>query len=158
MTSLTQALLSQTHWDMAPLQGTASNFQPNEIRQSIADLVQADQLAMADALSAAGLSLYPQSEDILAISALLAELRQEWILAGELLQELVQVQGMNCTATTWMHLVRVLRCQCEPAQAMQVLTQALEQHPHSPELQQEMDSLSAQFNPSQLVADGQHQH
>lgn len=158
MTSLTQALLSQTHWDMAPLQGTASRFRPEEIRQSIADLVQADRLAMADALSAAGLSLYPESEDILAISALLAELRQEWILAGELLQQLAQQQGMHCTATTWLHLVRVLRCQCEPAQAMQYLAQALAQHPHDAELQQELDSLNAQFNPSQLMADGQHQH
>ena len=143
---------------MVPLQGTASRFRPEEIRQSIADLVQSNRLAIADALSAAGLSLYPESEDILAISALLAEMRQEWMLAGELLLQLVQLQGVNCTATTWLHLVRVLRCQCEPAQAMLFLAQALTQHPENAELRQELDSLNAQFNPSQLVADAQSQH
>lgn len=158
MSALTQVLLNQPTWEAMPLQGTASQFSPAEIRQSIADLVLADRLAMADALSAAGLSLYPESEDILAISALLAEMRQEWILASELLMQLVDLQGTSSTATTWLHLVRVLRCQCEPAQAMQALTQGLALYPDDAQLQQELESLNAQFGLEQLMTDSTHTH
>jgi len=158
MTSLSQALLSQAHWDWLPLQGTASQFSPAEIRQAIADLVQADRLGMADALSAAGLSLYPDSEDILAISALLAELRQEWSMAGDLLEQLITLQAGQTPGTTWLHYIRVLRCQCNPAKAMAAVELALQQHPDHADLQKEAQSLRAQFNPSQLAVESTQKH
>lgn len=151
MSALTQVLLDQTTWEAMPLQGTASRFSPAEIRQSIADLVMGDQLDMADALSAAGLSIYPDSEDILAISALLAEMRQEWQLAGELLAQLIELQAERTTATTWLHYIRVLRCQCNPAQALVSAEAALTQYPHDEAIQTEARELRGQFGTATLM-------
>lgn len=151
MSALTQVLLDKPTWEAMPLKGTAARFSPAEIRQSIADLVMGDQLDMADALSAAGLSIYPESEDILAISALLAEMRQEWQLAGELLAQLIELQAERTTSTTWVHYIRVLRCQCNPAQALVSAEAALTQYPHDAQIQQEAQELRAQFGTSTLI-------
>lgn len=158
MSALTQVLLDQPTWEAMPLQGTASRFSPAEIRQSIADLVMGDQLGMADALSAAGLSLYPESEDILAISALLAELRQEWQLAGELLAQLIELQAERTPATTWLHYIRVLRCQCNPAQALVSAEAALTRYPNSTELQTEARELLQQFDSATLMSESTTSH
>jgi hypothetical protein len=77
------------------------------------------------------------------MSGLLAEIQQDWTGAEELLRKLVQVQGDAATPFTWRHLIRVLRCQCEPGKAMQAAQQALAQHPHDELLQQELVSLQA---------------
>ena len=65
---------------------------------------------MADALVAAGLAQYPDSEDILAIAALLAEVNQDWAQAQNCLERLMAVQGDHVQAETCYHLVRVMRC------------------------------------------------
>lgn len=158
MSALTQVLLDQPTWEAMPLQGTASRFSPAEIRQSIADLVMSDQLDMADALSAAGLSIYPGSEDILAISALLAEMRQEWQLASELLAQLIELQAERTPALTWVHYIRVLRCQCNPAQALVSAEAALTRYPDNAQLQLESQELRAQFGSSTLMAESTSAH
>jgi hypothetical protein len=63
------------------------------------------------------------------MSALLAEIQQDWTTAEELLRKLVDTQGAAATPVTWRHLIRVLRCQCEPGQALQVAQQAILAHP-----------------------------
>ena len=143
MNPLYQSLLSQTVSGQMLNVPELSQFSAAEIRQTMADLVVADRMDLANALAAAGQSLYPESEDILAISALLAEVQQDWDSAQELLVKLVEVQGDAATAVTLRHLVRVLRCQCEPAQAMQVAQQALSMHPQDTALQEEFASLQA---------------
>jgi hypothetical protein len=109
----------------------------------MADLVATDRVDLANALAAAGQSLYPDSEDILAMSALLSEIQQDWTSAEELLRKLVKTQGDAATPFTWRHLIRVLRCQCEPGKAMQAAQQALVQHPEDELLQEELASLQA---------------
>lgn len=143
MTSLTQAMLSHAATGRLPIEHDVSQFSAAEIRQTIADLTLANQFDLADALSAAGLSLYPQSEDILAISALLAEVKQDWAMAEDLLRQLMALQNSQSPAVTWQHLIRVLRCQCEPGQALAVAQQALTVHPHDPALREEMATLKA---------------
>jgi hypothetical protein len=106
-----------------------SQFPAAEIRQTLADLVAANRIDLANALAAAGQSLYPESEDILAISALLAEIQQDWITAEDMLRKLVETQGDAATPFTWRHLIRVLRCQCEPVKALQIAQQAMLAHP-----------------------------
>ena len=76
MTSLYQAMLSQAVMGQLPSMRVVSQFSAAEIRQTLADLVAADRIDLANALADAGQSLYPDSEDILAISALLAEIQQ----------------------------------------------------------------------------------
>jgi hypothetical protein len=129
MTSLYQAMLSQAISGQLLSVRDVSQFSAAEIRQTMADLVAANRIDLANALAAAGQSLYPESEDILAISALLAEIQQDWITAEDMLRKLVETQGDAATPFTWRHLIRVLRCQCEPVKALQIAQQAMLAHP-----------------------------
>jgi hypothetical protein len=141
MTSLYQALLSHGASGHALSVRDVSQFTAPEIRQTIAQLVGDDRMQLADSLSAAGLSLYPQSEDILAISALLAEINQDWAQAQTLLTELINHQGNGAKPLTWRHLIRVLRCQCEPGMALDAARRALFAHPGDAHLHDELQSL-----------------
>ncbi len=143
MTPLYQAMLSQAIAGQLLSVREVSQFSAAEIRQTMADLVATDRVDLANALAAAGQSLYPDSEDILAMSALLSEIQQDWTCAEELLRKLVKTQGDAATPFTWRHLIRVLRCQCEPGKAMQAAQQALVQHPEDELLQEELASLQA---------------
>lgn len=141
MTSLYQALLSQSDAGRLLSVRDVSQFSAAEIRQTMADLVATDRIDLANALAAAGQSLYPESEDILAISALLAEIQQDWTAAEELLRKLVDTQGAATTPFTWRHLIRVLRCQCEPGKALQAAKQALSAFPDDALLNDEFLAL-----------------
>jgi hypothetical protein len=141
MTSLYQAMLSQAVSGQMLTMRDVSQFSAAEIRQTMADLVAANRIDLANALAAAGQSLYPESEDILAISALLAEIQQDWTSAEELLRKLIDTQGAAATPFTWRHLIRVLRCQCEPGQALQVAQQAMMAHPTDTTLSDEFLAL-----------------
>uniref|UniRef100_UPI0040470BB2 hypothetical protein n=1 Tax=Limnohabitans sp. TaxID=1907725 RepID=UPI0040470BB2 len=109
MTPLYQAMLSQAVSGQMLSVREVSQFSAAEIRQTMADLVADNRVDLANALAAAGQSLYPESEDILAISALLAEIQQDWIGSEELLRKLVVAQGNAATPFTWRHLIRVLQ-------------------------------------------------
>lgn len=146
MNTLYQAMLSQAVAGQMLNMRDVSQFSAAEIRQTMADLVAADRMDLASALAAAGQSLYPESEDILAISALLAEVQQDWANAEELLLKLVEVQGDAATPVTLRHLIRVQRCQCEPAKAMQVAQKAVAMHPQDAALQEELASLQELFS------------
>ncbi len=141
MTSLYQAMLSQALMGQLPSMRVVSQFSAAEIRQTLADLVATDRIDLANALADAGQSLYPESEDILAISALLAEIQQNWTLAEDILRKLVDAQGAATTPFTWRHLIRVLRCQCEPGKALQAAHQALAAYPDDDQLSDEFLAL-----------------
>ncbi len=141
MTSLYQAVLSQAVSGQLLSVRDVSQFSAAEIRQTMADLVAANRIDLANALAAAGQSLYPESEDILAISALLAEIQQDWTTAEDMLRKLVETQGDAATPFTWRHLIRVLRCQCEPGKALQVAQQAMLTHPADAVLNEEYLAL-----------------
>jgi hypothetical protein len=141
MTSLYQAMLSQAAFGQWLHPRDVSQFSAAEIRQTMADLVASDRVDLANALAAAGQSLYPESEDILAISALLSEIQQDWTSAEEHLRKLFQIQGEAVTPFTWRHLIRVLRCQCEPGKAMLVAKQAMTAYPEDNVLRDEFLSL-----------------
>lgn len=143
MTALYQALLSQVVPSDPFSVGDVSQFSATEIRQTMSELVAANRLDLANALAAAGQSLYPESEDIIAMSALLTEMQQDWIGAEELLSKLIDLQGESVTAFTWRHLIRVLRCQCEPGKTMKAARQALAQYPQDTLLIEELASLQA---------------
>lgn len=143
MTPLYQAMLSQAVSGQMLSVRDVSQFSAAEIRQTMADLVAGNRIDLANALAAAGQSLYPESEDILAISALLAEIQQDWTGAEELLRKLAVAQGNAATPFTWRHLIRVLRCQCEPGKALRVAQQALLAHPTDTALHDEFMALQA---------------
>jgi hypothetical protein len=158
MTALYQAMLSQAVPSDPFSVGDVSQFSATEIRQTMSELVAANRLDLANALAAAGQSLYPESEDIIAMSALLAEMQQDWIGAEELLSKLVDLQGEAVTAFTWRHLIRVLRCQCEPGKAMQAARQALAQYPQDTLLIEELASLQALVFDNLPLSTSEHMH
>lgn len=152
MISLYQAVLSQAGSGQRLSVRDVSPFTAAEIRQTLAELVAATRMDLANALAAAGQSLYPESEDILAISALLAEIQQDWAGAEALLRQLVDTQGAATTPLTWRHLIRVLRCQCEPGKALQLAQQALLAHPDDTTLNDEFLALQELVSAQMPVA------
>jgi Flp pilus assembly protein TadD len=119
-----------------------SRFTPADFRVGIQWLVSEEQNDMAQALAEAGLALFPLSEDILAISGLLAITRQDWPLAIELLQDLVTLQKDNVQPMTCQMLARALACNLDIAEAHQVLDQAMKLWPNNPELEQEKRAMT----------------
>lgn len=116
-------------------------FSPSQIRETIQSLVATEQLEMANALGDAGLSIYPHNEDILAITSLLAMMNQDWQLAIELIEELMDIQGDDTPAFTYVMLVRALRCNLDPARALEVARLGLSKFPGQVELLAEKLSL-----------------
>jgi len=119
-----------------------SRFTPSDFRLGIQWLVSEEQNDMAQALAEAGLALFPLSEDILAISGLLAITRQDWPLAIELLQDLVTLQKDKVQPMTCQMLARALACNLDIAEAHQVLDQAMKLWPNNPELEQEKSAMT----------------
>jgi len=158
MNHLSQALLNEAALGRMLSHREVSRFSPTEIRQAIAELVAQDKVALASALCDAGLSLYPENEEILAISALMAEMQQDWVNAQELLEKLIIVQNGVTQVATWQHLIRVLRCQCEPHNALQAIDLALQMHPDHPVLLAEQASLQALVSDSTLSAGSELRH
>ena len=130
---------------------TIKRFSPAEIRETIQSLVATEQMALASALGDAGLSIYPQSEDMLAISSLLAMTNQDWQLAVELIEELVDIQGEKTPPFTLVMFVRALRCNLDPERALAVARHGLSLYPEQLELQAEKLSLD-DFSQSMMPA------
>ncbi len=128
-------------------------FSPAEIRETIQSLVATEQLELANALGDAGMSLYPNSEDILAITSLLAMMNQDWPLAVELIDDLMAIQGKNTPPFTYVMLVRALRCNLDPARALQVAREGLALYPQQIELLAEKLALD-DFSDSMMPASG----
>ena len=92
---------------------------------------------------------------MLAINGLLAIMRQEWSQAVELLSELVTLQGENTQPFTIVMLVRALRCNLEPAHALEVVRIGLAMYPNQLELVAESLALE---DYSAAVSAGQQAH
>ncbi len=128
-------------------------FTPGEIREAIQSLVATEQFELANALGDAGMSLYPHSEDILAITSLMAMLNQDWPLAVELIDELIEIQGANTPPFTYVMMVRALRCNLDPVRALQMARQGLANYPEQVELLAEKLSLD-DFSDSMIPTAG----
>ena len=139
--NLYQELMNQSIDGNVLPSNLVQRFTPGEIRETIQSLVATEQIVMANALGDAALSLYPGSEDILAITSLLAIMNQDWTLAVELMEELLEIQAGNTPAFTYVMFVRALRCNLEPARAYSVVCEALNKYPSQLELQAEKLSL-----------------
>ena len=133
-----------------------TRFTPAEIRETIQQLVANEHMDLANALGDAGLSLYPHSEDILAITSLLAMINQDWPLAVELIDELMQIQGDNTPAFTFVMMVRALRCNFDPHRALAVAKQGLALYPGQLELQAEKLALDDFSDALQPASEQQH--
>ena len=149
--SLIQELMNQSAVGGLLNVSSIQRFTPAEIRETIQSLVATEQLELANALCDAGMSLYPHSEDILAITSLLAMMNQDWSLAVELIDELVEIQGSNTPPFTYVMLVRALRCNLDPARALEVARKGLLMYPQQVELLAEKLSLD-DFSESMVIS------
>ena len=120
-----------------------SSYSPQEIREAISGLVAEHKTILAEALVEAGLALYPESEDILAIASLMAMQRQDWGQAASLLRSLIDQQGVNATPYSYIMLVRALRCNLEYAEALSICIDAHEKHPNHPDIDAEFKVLTS---------------
>jgi hypothetical protein len=149
MSQLSQALMSEASLGRLLSDREVSRFSAQEIREAIADLVIQGRMDLASALGDAGMSLYPDTEDMLAMSALLAESRQDWTVAEEMLAKLLLKQGTAAPVASWQHYIRVLRCLCEWQSALMIAERALEFYPGHAALLGELYSLKAQIGDAQ---------
>ena len=154
--TLIQELMNQAATGGLLNSATIQRFTPAEIRETIQSLVATEQLDLANALGDAGMSLYPHNEDMLAICSLLAMMNQDWPLSVELLEELVEVQGSNTPPFTYVMFVRALRCNLDPARALQVVKQGLSFYPQQVELLAEKLALDDFSDSMMPTADYQH--
>jgi len=125
---------------------------PVKVREWVAELFEQNHLSLAIALAEAGLALYPDSEDVLVIAALVAEVQQDWQHSRELLEHLIKVQAGNTPPQVWHHLARVLRCEGNPQRALSVARKALGQHPASLDLLQLVKELLPQLTDAPRMA------
>ena len=142
MTNLAQILISNAESGQPFSTLQVSRFSPEEIRVTIQALMGEDRDALAYALGDAGLALYPESEDILAITSLLAVVREDWPQAVDLLRQLIDMQGEKATVFTHSMLIRSLRCNLDLADAFDAAGVALAIFPGHPELLKEYDALA----------------
>ena len=138
-----QHIMQADEWNMEDMVKEVSRFTPIDFRLGIQWLVTQDKPDLAQALAEAGLSLFPESEDILAISGLLSMSRQDWSLAVELLQDLIAVQKERVQPMTFQMLARALACNLDLAEAHQVLDKALQYWPQDATLLSEKLAMSA---------------
>jgi len=131
---LLQKLMNQAAIGNLLDSNSIKRFAASEIREAIQCLVASEQIEMAYALGAAGLSIHPKSEDMLAINGLLALMQQDWSQAVEILQELMEIQSENTQAFTYVMLVRSLRCNLDPANALKICKKGLKKYPNQIEL------------------------
>jgi tetratricopeptide (TPR) repeat protein len=143
-----QQLINAQSLDM----GQVSAFSPADFRIGIQHLLAQDKMALAQALADAGVSLHPQSEDVLAIAGLLAAAQQNWPLAIELLKDLCTVQKDQVQPMTYQMLARAYYCQLDLTQARQILENGLVAWPEHPLLLAECDALGHAVTPWPISA------
>lgn len=83
---------------------------PDQIRLSIQQLVADQEIAKAESLASEGLSAYPENEGVLAISGLVAIVRNDWARAVGLLDKLIAIQGPRASDFTRMMHERARTC------------------------------------------------
>jgi len=158
MSQLSQALMSEASYGRMLSDREVSRFSAQEIREAISDLVIQGRMDLANALGDAGISLYPDSEDMLAMVALLAESRQDWTMAEEMLAKLLLKQGTEAPVASWQHYIRVLRCLCEWQSALLITERALQFYPGNEALLSELTSLEQQLGDAQPVEANETRH
>jgi hypothetical protein len=86
---------------------------PDQIRLSIQQLVAEESIDKAESLAQEGLVVYPENEGVLAISGLVAIVRNDWARAVDLLDRLMMIQGERASDFTKMMYERARHCLAE---------------------------------------------
>lgn len=119
---------------------------PGVIRQTVSSLIARGEIALASEMTDLAAVIHPNNESVLAMSALVAEVAQDWFKAQALLIRLRHLQGEYVTAETYRHEIRVLRCLGSIAQAVDLARIAIQKFPNDNVLLQEYEELLSTFN------------
>jgi hypothetical protein len=119
---------------------------PGAIRETVSALIAQGELALAIEMTDLATVIHPNNESVLALSALVAEVAQDWFKAHALLTRLRHLQGASITSETYRHEIRVLRCMGSNTQAIGLAQIALQKFPTDNVLQQEHEDLLSLFN------------
>ena len=141
MSQLAKLFIDRSENGLAIDQVPLRNFTPEQIRLAIQALMAEGRDALAYALGDAGIALYPHNEDMLAITGLLAVVREDWSVAIELITELIEMQGEKATSFSYLMLVRALICNLDLHQALDVVVLGLKNFPGNSDLELEYGSL-----------------
>jgi hypothetical protein len=95
----------------ATRESSASGLQtPDQIRLTIQRFVAEDDVDTANSVAEEGLAAFPESEGVLAISSLVACVREDWDRAVDLLTRLIDIQGDRASDFTRMLFERAKNC------------------------------------------------
>ena len=135
-----------------------AHLDPAEIRQCVSDLLAAGRHALAQALGEAALARHPCEPNVLASAALLAQARQDWMAADDLLRRWVAVDGAAIPPAAWCQWVHVLHQLGEPCAALKVAQEGSRCHPDHPGLAEERQALERRWDRCQLMSAAQQRH
>lgn len=97
--------LSATHESLASVLMT-----PDQIRLTIQRYVAEEDVDTANSVAEEGLAAFPESEGVLAISSLVACVREDWDRAVDLLTRLIDIQGDRASEFTRNLFERAKNC------------------------------------------------
>jgi hypothetical protein len=80
-------------------------------------------------------------------------MNQDWQTAVEMMDQLIDKQGEGTQPFTYIMMVRALRCNLEPARALEFARKGLNKYPNQEELIAEKLSLE-EFDQSMLFSSG----
>ena len=122
-----------------------SALSPSQIREGVQWLVAKDQVDEAHKLVQESLIIHPDSEDVLAIGALVAVVRQDWQEAVELFKILYFVQGDRTAALTYQLYIRSLRCNFQLDDALDIAKNGLCRFPENIDIVEDCADLAEQL-------------
>ncbi len=111
------------------------------IRMRAADLFSQGRVQEALQMTQRAVQQHPHSPDVWVMHALLCEVCHDWPAAANALEHLLALQGDSAPPDTWMHWVRVLRCDCQHQAAWLAAMQARQHHPQNPDLAREIAQM-----------------
>ena len=113
-----------------------SALSPSQIREGVQWLVAKVQESLI---------IHPDSEDVLAIGALVAVVRQDWQEAVELFKILYFVQGDRTAALTYQLYIRSLRCNFQLDDALDIAKNGLCRFPENIDIVEDCADLAEQL-------------
>ncbi len=122
-----------------------SKLSPAQIRERIQWLVAKDKVDEATKVAKNSLVVYPENEEVLAISSLVSVVRQDWQDSVDLLKRLYAIQGDRTAALTYQLHIRALRCNFQLDEALDMAKNGLCRFPENLEIVEDCAVLAEQL-------------
>lgn len=135
-----------------------AHLQPSEIRQWVSDLLTAGHDALAQAVGDAALTRHPSEPEVLTCAVLLAQARQDWLAADDLLNRWVSVHGNAMPASAWHQWAQVLLQLGDPRAALNAAVEGGRLNPGHTGLAESRGTIERRWRQHQLMHSPAHRH